>query len=266
MKKEVSALVFCHNEAHLLEACLESIKWCDEILVVDMESSDNPRILIEKYGTYTTHPKVNWSDELFPAFIPTLKHDWVLLIDPDEVLSESLKLQLNEILDNVEDDVAKINVPCVFYFKKHPLRGTIWGGNRHVRMLINRNRVEITTAVHASISLLQGMRIVKIKRNGENIDHHFWASNWRSLVEKHRRYLLGEGQRMSVDGHKYSFRRKWVSAYSSFWNSFVQRRGYLDGWLGFKLSLFWSWYNYAKWNALRDFESGINRQRVLINN
>ena len=46
---KITAIIPCKNEAHNIEAVLESVKWCDEILVVDSFSSDNTIELAKKY-------------------------------------------------------------------------------------------------------------------------------------------------------------------------------------------------------------------------
>jgi len=253
-KLPVSVLIGCHNEAHLLKACLSSVSWCDEILVVDLESADHPERVASAFGRVVRHKKVDRIEDIFPEYIPALKHEWVMLIDPDEVLDPTLRQELQQLLAVVPDDVARINVPIQYYFRNRPLRGTVWGGKRIGRLMIHRERVSVGDTVHTAIAAREGYRTHKIRPAGNNVDHHYWMTDWKQLISKHRRYLEGEGLSMYQAGHRYRFAAKWKATIAAFRESFLTMRGYLDGFTGLLLSVFWAWYVHSKWSALRSYE------------
>ena len=256
-KLPVSALVGTCNEAHMLRACLDSIQWCDEILVVDLESGDHPERIIRNHEKIESYHRVGRIEDIFPVFIPKLKNPWVLLIDPDEVLDPELQHQLTEFIPQAPEDAGRINTPIRYYFKKHALKGTVWGGRRIGRLLIHRDRVNISDSVHTAISLKEGFRTHKIRHAGNNVDHHFWMNGWKQLFEKHRRYLKGEGFNMYHEGKRYHLTGHLWSGIVAFKESFFKCRGYLDGFTGLALSGFWAWYQMGKWRSLRQY------QRVL---
>ena len=253
-KLPVSALIGTCNEAHLLRECLDSIQWCDEILVVDLQSSDQPERLIRNHEKIEPHVRVARIEDIFPEFIPKLKHDWVLLIDPDEVLDPELQKQLREFIPQAPEDAGRINTPIRYYFKKHALKGTIWGGRRIGRLLIHRERVNIADTVHTAINLKEGFRTHKIRHAGNNVDHHYWMNSWSQLFEKHRRYLKGEGLNMYNEGKRYNLPAQIWAGVDAFRESFFKCRGYLDGFTGLALSCFWIWYQVGKWRSLRHYQ------------
>ncbi|PJC42969.1 MAG: hypothetical protein CO040_01705, partial [Candidatus Pacebacteria bacterium CG_4_9_14_0_2_um_filter_36_8] len=84
MGKKISAIILTKNEAPMLEVCIKSLHWCDEILVVDNGSIDETVSLAEQLGARV----LNFSH---PSFArkrnEALKHakgDWVLYVDADE--------------------------------------------------------------------------------------------------------------------------------------------------------------------------------------
>ncbi|NCN45660.1 MAG: hypothetical protein COU63_03300 [Candidatus Pacebacteria bacterium CG10_big_fil_rev_8_21_14_0_10_36_11] len=105
MGKKISAIILTKNEAPMLEVCIKSLHWCDEILVVDNGSIDETVSLAEQLGARV----LNFSH---PSFArkrnEALKHakgDWVLYVDADERITPTLA---KEILVHIETDSSPV--------------------------------------------------------------------------------------------------------------------------------------------------------------
>ncbi len=257
----VSVLIGTCNEAHLLRQCLDSVQWCDEIMVVDLASGDHPEQMLRGHEQLERYHRVARIEDIFPVFIPRLKHQWVLLIDPDEVLDPELQQQLQAFIPQAPEDAGRINTPIRYYFKKHALKGTVWGGRRIGRLLIHRQRVRISDTVHTAITLKEDFRTHKIRHAGNNVDHHYWMSGWKQLIEKHRRYLEGEGLNMYREGKRFNLAKQLWSGIQAFKESFITCKGYLDGFTGLALSIFWAWYQVGKWRSLRLHQRSLQSQQ-----
>ncbi len=98
-----AAILTQNNEKHLAR-CLESLSWCDEIVVVDAQSTDRTRALAE-------NPQAPWAGKLrflvnpWPGFrvqrelaMKEARHDWILVVDSDERCSPELQTLLKELL------------------------------------------------------------------------------------------------------------------------------------------------------------------------
>lgn len=262
-KLKISALVASHNEAHLLENCLQSIQWCDEIVLVDLESTDSTVDVAKKYtSNIVDHKRVELVEELFPYIIPTLRNDWIMLIDPDERLDPTLYFSISKFLRNPPTDCGRINVPILYYYKNKPLRGTVWGGwAKTGRLLVKRSACNISKNVHTAIVLKEGFLTYKIRREGKNVDHHYWVQSYSQMLEKHRRYTLKEGKSKYDLGCRFSYSKLLYETLSAFRECFFTYKGYLDGFLGFLLSCFYSWYVWSSWISLKNYE----QQRSRIN-
>jgi glycosyltransferase involved in cell wall biosynthesis len=89
-QKPISAVVICLNEADRIGRCLESLSFCDEIVVVDSGSTDGTREIARKYTpTVIEQPFLGYVKQKNFALDRT-KNDWVICVDADEALSPEL--------------------------------------------------------------------------------------------------------------------------------------------------------------------------------
>lgn len=247
----VTAIVASRNEAHLLPRCLEALAFCDELIVVDIDSTDGTSAVAQRYGaTVLRHAYVPIADEVRPEAIAAARHDWVCLRDPDEVVPGALRAQVVEAFRALDPAVGLVTGPIQYYFGGRPLRGTAWGGVRRARVLARRDLVEFPTAVHGKLTRRPGSRDLAIPFTGDNAIAHYWAGGYRDVIEKHGRYLKLEGPARARAGETTSLRRTMATPFSAFFDSFFRQRGYADGVRGFLLSVVWSGYRGATQAAL----------------
>ena len=103
MKVPVSILIPIKNEAANLPRCLQSVAWADEVFVVDSESTDGSQRIAEEFGARvaqfqfngTWPKKKNWALENLP-----FKHEWVFILDADEVLPPAAEQEFASIVSN----------------------------------------------------------------------------------------------------------------------------------------------------------------------
>lgn len=96
----ISVIIITKNEQDRIKACLESIKWVDEIVVIDKGSSDATLEIAKKY----TNKLVTKISEDFSVVrnkgIEVATGDWVLYVDPDERVTEELEIEIKNIIEN----------------------------------------------------------------------------------------------------------------------------------------------------------------------
>lgn len=109
-KPLISAVINVRNEADKLSRCLKSIKnFADEIIVVDMHSTDGSGQIAADYGA-TVYP-YRWSKVVEPArnfALSKANGKWIILLDPDEYLNKTLKRELKSITQRPDIDWVKI--------------------------------------------------------------------------------------------------------------------------------------------------------------
>lgn len=245
-KLSISALVVGRNESDLLKDCLKSIQFCEEIVYVDLESTDN---WIEQVGNLATrvikHSIVPIGEYIQEEYKDQLKNDWILIIDPDERVSVNLYNDIKRLFSQgIDDSIGGIYVPCLFYFKSHPLKGTPWGGSNYRLLIFNRNRYLISGQVHAGRSVLEPYKDYFLPYKDGNVDHHYWMMSYSQLIEKHKRYLKLEPTSRYNSGMRSSLKRVYYTPIREFRYAFFEKKGYKDGLIGIFLSFFWAWYQF----------------------
>src|SRR5712691_7734946 len=98
----LSILILTFNEERNLPGCLDSVRWSDDILVVDSFSTDRTVDLAKGAGARILQNRfVNFAEQRnFGLQQGGLKHDWVLHLDADEVVTPELQRELIEISKN----------------------------------------------------------------------------------------------------------------------------------------------------------------------
>jgi glycosyltransferase involved in cell wall biosynthesis len=257
-KLPVSAVIVCFNEGHLLEACLQSVQFCEEVLVVDLGSSDDSPAIAARYATtLAVHEHVPVVEQIRKWSLDKVKHDWLLFIDPDERIDAALAEELRLLVPALGDEVAAVSVPWQFYYAQKRLRGTFWGSPDAMKtILVHRWRVIVPKEVHRGYAFdEQRFRTASVARKGENLLHHYWMSNYSQLLDKHRRYLRQEGEAKYKQGWRYRAGKQYKHFLTAFYDSFIIYQGWRDGATGLGLSLFYAWYNFKIWSSLKQYET-----------
>lgn len=240
----ITAFVGSHNEARLLERCLPSLAFCDEVIVIDIASDDDTAAVARAHGARVLqHEWVPIAEHARLELVGEAANEWLLFIDPDEMLPPTLARQVGDLLPTLADDVSVINCPWQFRFRGRALRGTMWGGVTAKKFFVRLEGVELHPTVHGGTTIRSGYRAVSIEYDGTNAVAHHWADSYRSLIEKHRRYLTLEGPDRRRHGLITGYRDIVRTPWSSFVESFVARRGFRDGLTGFALSVLWAVYS-----------------------
>ena len=240
-KSKISAIVVTFNEEKRIFECLQSLNFCDEIIVVDLGSKDNTLEIIDKFSVRLINGQhVKFGELAMISVLDFTKHDWVLSQDPDEVFPKSLISQVDFLLNN--QDLAKIYLPIKYYFLNRPLNGTIWGGRRYKDRFFNKRKVNISPNVHREINILHNYYSVKIPFEKNNFIQHYWVDSIPQLFRKHLRYIVAEGETRYNEGQRFNLFAFLSSTIRAFIDNLIKFKGLKDGVFGFFLSLFYSWY------------------------
>lgn len=145
----------------MLPACLESVKWVDELIVVDTGSEDKTIEIAQKYGA-RVHTDYKWNDNFSEARNVSLglcTGDWVLIIDADEILEcdeETLRKLIGQPFMQHKDAVM---------FKVNTGRET----NDQIRLFRNRSDIEWAGAAH-------NLPHIRTERGYKRIEDIHWST------------------------------------------------------------------------------------------
>ncbi len=125
-KIKLSFSIIAHNEEKNIKRCLESIKWADEIILVDCESNDKTVEIAKRYNVKIFKRKNNPNLNINKSFgISKAKGEWIFYIDPDEVITKELKREIIEVI-NSNTEYNGFKLPRLNFYAFNFLRH---GGN-----------------------------------------------------------------------------------------------------------------------------------------
>lgn len=262
IKLPISAIIVGYNEEHLIKDCLSSIMFCDEILFFDLGSSDNTLAVAKEMGVTTcTHERVPFAEFIHYEVREETKHDWILVIDPDEQVSEGLQQDIKLLFqEGIPEQYGAIVVPWIFYFKNKRLLGTPWGGINTKNILLNRRKSEFRQLVHQSRNVKEPYTTLNLNFKGDNFLCHYWMQSYQTLFEKHLRYIKHEPESRYKTGNRTTFKGILKTPFKAFKNSFWDTKGYKNRCTGLFLSFFWSWYETLSTIGLYRYQRKQNKK------
>lgn len=131
MTPTITAIVIAKNEAQMLANCLETLKWCDEILVVDHESSDTTPEIAHRLGARVVHATGSFADVRNEG-LRLCKSDWVLYIDADERVIPDLAKEIRKVMEQPQDSAYALSRSNILY--GHSMKHGGWEKDVIVRL------------------------------------------------------------------------------------------------------------------------------------
>src|SRR5262245_4235756 len=96
---QFSVNIICYNEAGMIRDCLESVRWADEIVVIDSHSTDGTTEICREYGAKIYQEDFKGYGMLRNIAIEKSSHDWILSLDADERVTAELKEEIFRVFD-----------------------------------------------------------------------------------------------------------------------------------------------------------------------
>jgi glycosyltransferase involved in cell wall biosynthesis len=247
---KLSVILITKNEAAHIAACLESVAFADERIVLDSGSTDDTCAIARAHGA-----RVEVSPD-WPGFGPQKNRaldlasgDWVLSIDADERVTPELQAAIRQVLQDPHADgyrIARLSNFCGRW-----IRHSGWWPD-HVVRLFRRDRGRFTdVAVHERVEV----RGQTATLDGGHFLHYPYAS-LEVLIDKLNRYSTEAARAAYGSGRRTSLLGPFGHGAWTFIRIYLLRRGFLDGWQGLVLAgmaATGSFYRYAKlyWLARR---------------
>lgn len=250
-----SAIVTCMNEEHNIAACLESLLWADEIVVVDSGSTDGTLEVARRYtsSVFVNTPYAEGAQRNFAA--QQARHDWIFLLDCDERVTPPLQEELATLLtEPMERDCYQVWRTNTFFGKAVSHSG--WDGEWLYRLYRRDACRWSNVRVHCAMTFQQSNP--RIARLRHRIEHHPYP-DFDTYFEKFGRYTTWGAQDLHDKGRRTGMARIVLNPLWSFLKFFLLKKGFLDGIPGFLisgLSAFYVFVKYAKLWAIQNGEAG----------
>jgi glycosyltransferase involved in cell wall biosynthesis len=239
----LSVIVITKNEEKNIKACLSSVTWADEIIVLDSGSTDNT-ISIAK--TFTEHVfSTDWQGYGIQKQRALLKAsgDWVLNLDADEVVSLELRDTIFSVTKNNEADAFRIPIRMSFY---NQLLRYSSSPARHIRLF----RKDIATyshdVVHEKVLLAKDARIKQLYTP----IIHYSVRDVCHVLDKINHYSSESAKIRLQNKRPQSLLKTMLGTCWMFFRCYILQRGFMDGKAGFLFAIF---------NAQGSFYRGIKQ-------
>lgn len=236
----ISAMILARNEERNLRNCLETVRWCDEIVVVDMDSSDaTAKIAREFTDKVFFHEQVPAFDTAKKFGVEKTTGEWILLVDADEMIQRHLAGRLRAESEKNTADIVEI--PFKHYILGDWVRHAGWGYTPLPRFF-RRGKVRFTGTIHGYMHKTEGARVLRLESREENCVYHFNYVDSAHFVEKLNRYTTVEAEHLHERKARFSYRKLLQAALGEFYGRYVAGRGYKEGVRGFSLSVMMAFY------------------------
>jgi glycosyltransferase involved in cell wall biosynthesis len=252
----VTATVITLNESANLAAALESVRWADEIIVVDAESTDDTvaiarrftdRVIVRPWPGYVEQKNFAASQA---------SHDWIFSLDADERVTPELTAEIKALVA-AELPFPGYRMPRVSHYLGRWIRSTDWYPDYQIRLYDRRRARWAGRYVHESIQA-EG----EIGRLRAELEHHPYGDVSHHLRTIDRYSGLAARQ-MFEDGRRTGPFRIVLHADAAFLRNYFLRGGVKDGAAGLIVSVLNSYYVAMKfvklWELARQRDSSRSR-------
>lgn len=248
---KVSAIILTKNAEELIADCIDSVSFCDEIIIIDDNSTDRTPDLAKHMGAHVFVDESKSFAEKRNFGLKKAKGRWVLYIDSDERVSPELKSNIEKIVKQERSSVSAYRIKRKnFYFGNHE-----WPYIETLERLFKKTKLqEWYGDLHET---------AKVDGSVEEIDDgfilHYTHRDLTSMVDKTNKWSEMEANlRLQANHPKMSGWRFFRVMTTGFYDSYIKQEGWRAGTAGLVESLFQSFsmfITYAKlWEKQNKFD------------
>ncbi|HEU0023990.1 MAG TPA: glycosyltransferase family 2 protein [Thermoleophilaceae bacterium] len=222
----ISVCIVCRNEADRLGPCLESASWADEVVVLDLESSDGSAELARAHGaSVVAHAAVPIVETVRNVVADAASGDWVLVLDPDERVSAGLAAELRRA--SKRPDVDAVVMPRMNFDFGYPATSPLQRHEPQLRMY-RRAAVRWPEFPNALPEVPED-RLLRVPPSDELALLHERNRSIPEALDRVRRYAPAQAQAMIEAGEVFTARRMLTTLGEKLYRHFVVTRALRDG-------------------------------------
>lgn len=240
MAESLSVVVTAFNSAATLDACLASVRWADDIVVLDSGSTDASLAIAAHYGARVTTQAFAGYSAQKQAAIDLARHRWVLLLDSDEAMPAGAEPIIRQVLAAPSHAGYLLWRREWIFWQWQSSRSRL---NHYVR-LFDRTRGRMSAhQVHEEVQVDGSVGVLDV------VMDHYGERNIAGRVDKANRYSSLQVADLGERGRRGVRMRMLTNATAAFFRYYVLRGHWRSGWAGFiaaRIHAFYAFLKYAK--------------------
>ncbi len=234
MDKRISVVINTLNEEKNIEQAIKSVKWADEIIVCDMRSEDKTVEIAKKLGAKIfLYKKEGFVEPARNFAISKASNEWILILDADEQISETLAKRLQEIAQKMHQ-IDYIKIPRKNLIFGHWMKYCGWWPDYNIRFF-KKGKIKWTNKIHRPPeSLGQGL---DLPAEEQFALIHYSYQTISQFLGRLDRYTTIQAEELKKEGYNFGWQDLFEKPLGEFLSRFFAMRGYKDGLHGLALSL-----------------------------
>jgi len=251
MKPSIVGLVLTYNGERLLEKCLESLAFCDSILVVDSNSTDKTCEIAEAKRARVVRRAWNGPADQFAFALKLIDDeyscDWIVSLDQDEICTDTLKDSILSAIEKKQNNnLAGFMVARRSWYYNRFLTHSGWYPDRLLRCF-RRGKMQVkVSGAHYSFHPLGNTK------NLEGDILHYPYSSFREHLDKINSYAQQGADEMGLKGKHGGIAQGLLHGFGRFLHIYVIKRGFLDGRAGFINACHGAFYAFLKYVRINE--------------
>lgn len=228
---KISVYIIAYNEAEKVTATIQSVRWADEIILVDSWSTDGTAEIATKLGAKVVQVDFKGFGDLRNQAIATCTHEWIFSLDADERCTTEVQMEIRDIVSK-PDSADVYWVPRKNFFMGRWIKHSGWYPNYRQPQLFRNGCMSYDyQTVHENYILNSSKPIGYIK----NAIWQFPFKNMSEVMHKANRYSSLGAERISE--RHLSMGTALSHGIWSFVKHYIFKLGFMDGWAGFVIAL-----------------------------
>ena len=243
----LSVIVLTKNEELCIAQCLESVKWADEIIVVDDQSTDMTVEIVKKYNCKVFFRKMDVEGKHRNWAYAQAKNQWVLSLDADETVTPELKIEIEQAIQSA--DFVAYDIPLRNFISNYWVRYGGWYPAAKVR-LFQKDKFRYEEAEVHPRAFADGacghLKSDIIHKGYPDLEHFLNSVNRQSTLEAVK--WINTGRKMTL---------LWATwrAVDRFFRRYIGKKGHKDGLYGFIIAFFDTLYQILSYAKFREMQN-----------
>jgi (heptosyl)LPS beta-1,4-glucosyltransferase len=249
----ISVCIVCRNEADRLGPCLKSASWADEIIVMDLSSSDNSAALAQAHGARViTRAPVPVVELVRNEVAAAAQGEWILVLDPDERVTPGLAQELRRLAGRAELDA--VIVPRMNYDLGYPPSNPLQRYEPQLRMY-RRCKVKWPVIPNA-LPAVPDDRLHRLPQRDDLVLVHDRSRNIPEVLDRVIRYAPVQAQSMIDRGEVFTARAMLSTLAGKIYKQFFTGQALKDGVPGFLRASILVAFHFYVWAAFWQLSGG----------